>query len=139
MSADEHLRHWLAKGMTGCQFAKLIAQKKDRSVTFIFTGVAPEEDVSRLFEAGTRSHLPAIAIFTAIRTEDALVEQLGVLGRSPRWKITREHPDGLVTDDVMDGLSTECGDRSRAQYRLVATSAVTPDRASVCRALGVTA
>jgi hypothetical protein len=33
MSADEHLRHWLAEGMTGCQFAKLIAQSKDRIVT----------------------------------------------------------------------------------------------------------
>jgi hypothetical protein len=104
MSADEHLRQWLAKGMTGCQFAKLIAQKKDRILRATFAGLAQEEDVSRLFEAGTQAHLPAIAIFTAIRTEEALVEQLRILSRGTRWRITREHPDKLVTDDVMVGM-----------------------------------
>ena len=104
MSADDHLRQWLAKGMTGCQLAKLIAQKNDRIVTATFAGLAPEEDISRLFDAGARGHLPVIAIFTDIRTEDALVEQLGVLARGPRWRFTREHPEGLVTNDVMVGI-----------------------------------
>jgi len=104
MPSDEHLRQWLAEGMTGCQFAKLIAQKKDRIVTAAFSGLAKEEDVSRLFEAGTRGHLPVIAIFIDIRTEDALVEQLRVLARGSRWRLTRDYPEGLVTDDVMVGM-----------------------------------
>jgi hypothetical protein len=104
MSADEHLRQWLAKGMTGCQFAKLIAQKRDRIVTATFAGIAKEDDVSRLFYAGTQGRLPVIAIFTGIRGEDQLVEQLRVLSRGDRWRFTREHPEGLVSDDVMVGI-----------------------------------
>lgn len=90
--------------MTGCQFAKLIAQEKDRIVRATFTGLAKEEDVSRVFDAGARARLPAIAIFTSIRTEQALAEQLQILARGPRWTLTEEHPEGLVTDDVMVGM-----------------------------------
>ena len=104
MPADEHLRQWLAEGMTGCQFAKLIAQRKDRIVTATFAGLAQEEDVSRVFDAGARAQLPAIALFTGIRTEHALAEQLGILARGPRWTLTEEHPEGLTTDDVMVGM-----------------------------------
>ena len=105
MSADEHLRQWLAEGMTGCQFAKPIAQRRERIVTSMFSGLTPEVDVSRTFEVGTATRLPAIAIFTGIRTEEQLVEQLRILSRGPRWGITREHPDGLETDDVMIGMT----------------------------------
>ena len=104
MPADEHLRQWLAEGMTGCQFAKLIAQRKDRIVTATFAGLAQEEDVSRVFDAGAQARLPAIALFTGIRTEDALAEQLDLLARGPRWTLTEEHPEGLTTDDVMVGM-----------------------------------
>ena len=104
MAADEHLRQWLAEGMTGCQFAKLIAQEKDRIVRATFAGLAPEEDVSRVFDAGARARLPAIAIFTGIRTEQALAEQLGILARGARWTLTEERPEGLTTNDVMVGM-----------------------------------
>lgn len=104
MPADEHLRQWLAEGMTGCQFAKLIAQRKDRIVTATFAGLAQEEDVSRVFDAGAQAQLPAIALFTGIRTEHALAEQLHILARGPRWTLTEEHPEGLTTDDIMVGM-----------------------------------
>lgn len=84
MSADDHLRHWLAEGMTGCQFAKLIAQDKDRLVRVTFAGLALEDDVSRVFELGARAGLPAIAIFTRIRTEAGLVDQLKLLAAGNR-------------------------------------------------------
>jgi len=41
--------------MTGCQFARLIAQNRDRIVTAAFDRLAHEEDVSRVFETGTES------------------------------------------------------------------------------------
>jgi hypothetical protein len=107
MPADEHLRQWLAEGMTGCQFAKLIAQKKERIIRATYPGLAKEEDVSRTLEAGTAARLPAIAIFTGIRTEEDLVEQLRILSRGPRWRITREYPEGLATDDVMVGMTRQ--------------------------------
>jgi hypothetical protein len=90
--------------MTGCQFARLIAQKRERVVAAAFSDLAPEADVSRLFETGRDTKLPAFAVFTGIRTEAELVEQLRILARGSRWTITREYPVGLVTDDVLIGI-----------------------------------
>ena len=104
MSADDHLRQWLAKGMTGCQFASLIAQQRDRIFTAAFAGLAPEVNVTRLFELGAEAHVPAIAIFLGIRTERELAEQLRILSAGERWKITEERPEGLATDDVLIGM-----------------------------------
>jgi len=95
--------------MTGCQFAKLIAQKRERIVAAAFPGLTSEIDVSRLFETGTDTHLPVIALFTGIRTEAALIEQLSILARGSRWRITREHPAGLITDDAMIGVEWQIG------------------------------
>ncbi len=104
MAADEHLRQWLAEGMTGCQFAKLLAQDRARIVRVTFPGLASAEDVTRVFQLGAAGRLPAIAIFTGIRTEEQLVEQLTLLAGGDHWTITEEHPDGLVTDDVLVGI-----------------------------------
>jgi hypothetical protein len=95
--------------MTGCQFAKLIAQKRERIVAAAFPGLASESDVSKIFETGTQTHLPAFVLFTGVRTEADLVEQLCVLARETRWSITREHPAGLITDDVMIGVDWQIG------------------------------
>ena len=108
--SSEHLRQWLAKGMTGCQFASLIAQNRHRIVTAVFDRLASEENVSRVFETGTESRVPVIVLFTWIRTEAALVEQLRVLARGSRWRMTREHPTGLSTEDVMIGIDWQVRD-----------------------------
>jgi hypothetical protein len=104
MFADRHLRRWLAKGMTGCQFASSLAQQHDRIVTSAFAGLAPEANVTRLFELGTNEHVPVIAIFLGIRTERELAEQLRILSAGERWKLTDERPEGLGTDDVLIGM-----------------------------------
>src|SRR4051812_47750315 len=104
MSAEGHLRRWLGKGMTGCQFAGLIAQRPERILTTAFPGLTPEVDVTRLFDTGAKSHIPAIAIFLGIRTEYELAEQLRILATGERWKITEERPEGLETDDVLIGM-----------------------------------
>jgi len=95
MGADDHLRRWLAEGMTGCQFAKLIAQDKNRLIRVTFPGLASESDVTGVFELGAEARLPAVAIFTGIRTEEALAEQLSTLAAGSRWTITQEHPEDL--------------------------------------------
>ena len=76
--------------MTGCQFAKLIAQDRDRIVTATFSGLAPEAEVSFVFDAGAKAGLPAIALFTGIRTEDTLVDQLHILAQGARWRISED-------------------------------------------------
>lgn len=65
--------------MTGCQFAKLIAQDKDRLIRVTFPEFASGSDVTGVFELGAMARLPAIAIFTGIRTEAALAKQLTIL------------------------------------------------------------
>jgi hypothetical protein len=90
--------------MTGCRFAALIAQDPKRIFAVSFHELASEANVSRVFEAAAQAHLPAVAVFTGIRTEDELVEQLRILARGSRWTITREYPAGLVTDDVLIGI-----------------------------------
>jgi hypothetical protein len=112
--------------MTGCQFARLIAQRRDRIVAAAFPGLVSEADVSRVFETGTDTHLPAIAVFTGIRTETALIEQLSVLARGSRWRITREHPAGLLTDDVMIGVEWQIGNDCASSVMGLAPFATMP-------------
>jgi hypothetical protein len=100
----------MARGMTGCQFAALIAQDPKRIFAVSFHELASEANVSRVFEAAAQAHLPAVAAFTGIKTEDELVEQLRILGRGSRWTITRERPAGLVTNDVLIGIHWQIRD-----------------------------
>jgi|SRR6185436_2836269 len=104
MSARDHFHRWLAKGMTGCQFAALLGQQADRILTTAFPGITPEADVTRLFETGTDLHVPVVAIFLGIRSEEELAGQLRLLAAGERWKITEERPEGLTTDDVLIGI-----------------------------------
>jgi hypothetical protein len=48
--------------------------------------------------------------------------------RAPRWRITREHPAGLITDDVMIGVEWQIGNGC--------ASSVMPDFETATRALG---
>jgi hypothetical protein len=66
--------------------------------------LADETEVSTLFEAGGEAKLPVIAMFTGIRTESALVEQLARLSAGDRRKVTEVFPDGVASDDVFVGV-----------------------------------
>jgi hypothetical protein len=103
------MRQWLAEGMSGCRFASLIGQRRERFVAAAYTGVAREVDVARIFEYGIQECAPVLALFPDIRTEAALVEQLRALARGARWRITRQRPPGLVTDDVLIGVAWQIG------------------------------
>jgi hypothetical protein len=96
--------------MTGCQFAALIGQSRDRLVAASFRGLASETEVSAILHHGAEARVPALVLFTGIRTEAELVEQLGILARGSRWTITREYPAGLVTDDVLIGIHWQIRD-----------------------------
>lgn len=111
MSAEEHLRRWLAQGMTGCQFAARIARERHRILSLVVPAVADEADVSGFFDACREAKLPAIAIFTGIRTEAALVDQLARLSEGERWRISEVSPDGVATDDVFVGVDWRVRDR----------------------------
>lgn len=110
MGADDHLRDWLARGMTGCEFAKRIAAKPERLIQVTFPALASEPEVSRVFELGASALLPVVVMFSGIRSEAALAQQLSVLAGGARWSLTEEHPDGFVTDDVLVGISWQVTD-----------------------------
>jgi hypothetical protein len=112
--------------MTGCQFAKLIVQNRDHILAAAFHEFASEEDVSRLFETGTQTRVPVFALFTSIKTEAALIEQLSILARGSRWRITRELPAGLVTDDVMIGVEWQIGNGCASSVMGLAPFATMP-------------
>jgi len=96
--------------MTGCQFAALIGQNRDRLVAASFPERASEEEVSQILDHGAETRVPAFVLFTGIRSEAELIEQLRILARGPRWTITREYPAGLITDDVLIGIHWQIRD-----------------------------
>jgi hypothetical protein len=96
--------------MTGCKFAARIAHEPQQILTVAFPGLAEEADLTGFFEAGRVAKLPAIAIFTSIRTETALMKQLAVLGVGDRWRISEVVPDGVTTEDVFVGVDWKVRD-----------------------------
>jgi hypothetical protein len=65
---------------------------------------ASPEEVDGLFDFAAGEHMPAIAVFPAIRTEAQLIDQLRLLETGDRWEISREVVKGLVTEDVLVGI-----------------------------------
>ncbi len=98
------MRHWLAQGMTGCQFAARIARERHQILSVAFPELVDAAAVDSVFETCREAKLPAIAMFTGIRTEAALVEQLARMSKGDRWRITEVSPDGAETDDVFVGV-----------------------------------
>ena len=84
--------------MTGCQFAARIARERHQILSVAFPELVDAADVDSVFETGQEAKLPAIAMFTGIRTEAALVEQLARMsakanaGGSPRYCRTASRP-----------------------------------------------
>lgn len=104
------VRKWLATGFTGCGFAQSFAGKSHLLLGAVDQNVQADA-INAIFDLAAAEHLPAIAIFPAIRTEGQLLDQLLLLARnSTRWMLTREVVHGLVTDDVLLGLQWNTAD-----------------------------
>jgi hypothetical protein len=110
VGAEQHLRQWLARGQTGCTFAVRVAKAKNGLLLATFPGFGSVEEIDEAFETAAAVRIPIVALFTGIRTEKDLAQQLRVLSQGTRWTITREYPEGLVTDDVMVGMQWQVRD-----------------------------
>ena len=67
------------------------------------------------------------------------IEQLSVLARGSRWRITREHPAGVITDNAMIGVEWQIGNgcvSSVMRFAPFATMPVTRRAPYVCLAAG---
>jgi hypothetical protein len=89
--AGEHFRLWLRAGMTGCEFAKLLAGKAGRiAIELHVDSELPRTDwLDNTFIEHAKAERVVIAVFPSIATELALVEFLNVLSASSRWKVRR--------------------------------------------------
>jgi hypothetical protein len=65
---------------------------------------ADPDEINATFDYAAGDHLPAAVIFPLIRTEAELIDQLRLLETGDRWTLSREHVEGLVTDDVLIGI-----------------------------------
>jgi hypothetical protein len=79
-----------------------------------FDHVAGPDELDLVFDTAADVHVPAVAILLAVRTEADLLEQLAVLAKGERWRVTREAVAGLVTEDLLLGIQwrTPAGRRS---------------------------
>lgn len=110
MSVEDHIRSWLARRNTGCWFAAKLAQESKRNGLLLatFQGHTSPREIDAFFMLAGGQHLPAIAIFPNIRTEQQLADQLLVFAAGERWRVRRvPPPKGLETDDVLVGIEWE--------------------------------
>lgn len=111
---DEHFRSWLRAGMTGCNFAKVLASAADRVAIAAHLELLPSAEwLNNLFDANAPAERAVVAIFPMITGPVALVDFLNSLSRDPRWNVqrrTKPSPAG----DVLIGVewSTSQGDVS---------------------------
>lgn len=89
--AGEHFRLWLHAGMTGCEFAKLLAGKMGRVAVELHVDaqLPPTEWLNNAFDEHAKADRAVIAVFPMIATEGALVEFLNALGTDSRWRVRR--------------------------------------------------
>ena len=98
--STEQVRRWLSSGFTGCSFARSFAGGKQLAQVGFEEHATPGE-LDTIFDAAAQGHLPAIVVFTGIRDETALLEQLRVLTTGARWSVQRTSARGLETSDLL--------------------------------------
>lgn len=96
-------RRWLSSGFTGCGFAQSFANNSRLLLGAVDRDVRAEE-IDAMFDLAAVEHLPVVAIFSAIRTETELIDQLRLLDTGDRWGLSREVVEDLITEDVLIGV-----------------------------------
>jgi hypothetical protein len=101
VSAEAHVRRWLASKQTGCGFATQIAKAAAGLTMATFPGVASAAEVDAVFDYAAIQSRPAIVVLPGLRTEAVLADQLLALALGARWRVqVVDAPAGLTTDDV---------------------------------------
>jgi hypothetical protein len=100
-TAGDHFRLWLRAGMTGCEFARLLAGKSGRVAIELYVDpeLPPTNWLNNAFDEHAKADRAVIAVFPRIANEIGLVEFLNVLGTDARWKIRQRSkisPNGGV-------------------------------------------
>lgn len=130
--AGEHFRLWLRAGMTGCEFARMLAGKANRvAIELHVDAELPRTDwLNSTFDANADADRVVIAVFPRIAGELALVEFLNALGRDDRWRVRRRQRTS-PTGGTLLGLewTTRNGDVSEAMGFAPFASMPVPRRA----------
>ncbi len=93
MSEDaiEHLRLWLRVGMTGCAFAKHLANKANRVAieAHVDAELPPVAWLNNALDAHAKADRVVVAMFPQITNEVAFVDLVNLLGTDARWHVRR--------------------------------------------------
>jgi hypothetical protein len=111
---DDQFRLWLRAGMTGCEFARLLAGKHGGIAVELHVSVTPPATwLNRVFDAHASAGYVVVAVFPNIVTEAALIEFLNALQATARWKLRRS-PKVSPSGGVLVGVewTTRSGDIS---------------------------
>jgi hypothetical protein len=63
VSADELVRAWLARRLTGCHFAAALAGRRGGILFSVFPNVATDAALDAFLDLAATQHLPAIGVF----------------------------------------------------------------------------
>ena len=86
----------------------MLAKESNGLLLATFQGSTSCREIDAFFLLAGGQHLPAIAIFPNIRTEQQLADQLLVFAVGERWRVRRvPAPEDLDTDDVLVGIEWE--------------------------------
>jgi hypothetical protein len=113
--AGDHFRLWLRAGMTGCEFAKLLAGKGGGVAMELHVDVSPPQTarLNEAFDEHGQADRVAVAVFPSVTSEAAIVELLNALHDDARWTL-RRHPKPSPSGGALVGLewTTRSGDIS---------------------------
>ncbi len=70
----------------------------------VFDETSEPDRLDTLLDAAAVAHLPALVVLPTIRTERDLLDQLAVLAKGDRWRVTKETVATLMTDDLLVGI-----------------------------------
>ena len=90
-TVGDQFRLWLRAGMTGCEFARLLAGKSGRIAIELHVDaeLPPTRWLNNAFDEHARADRAVIAVFPRISNEVGLIEFLNALGADARWNIRR--------------------------------------------------
>lgn len=113
MSEDaiEHLWTWLRAGMTGCAFAKRLANKANRVAieAHVDAELPPVAWLNNALDAHAKAERVVVAVFPRITNEDAFVDLVNLLAADDRWHV-RRRTKSSPTGGVLVALEWETSD-----------------------------
>lgn len=109
----EHFRRWIRAGLTGCEFAKVLASQKERLAfqCFIDVELPSPEFLTTFLDASAELDQVVFFLFPHIRDAQGVRKMLNAVRADQRWNI-EETPVSETLARVNVAWTTKSGDRT---------------------------